>query len=126
MQLVQRNIYPFAHTAVLMHTKYLHLFTAVFESTPARATFTTVHIGSDAASIADLKRVRLVRRADLGDFQGQFVAQNARVAKEGLVSLECMDVRSTYPHLTDAHLDFISAGGGHRRCIHKMQRSRLG
>jgi hypothetical protein len=94
-----------------MHPQNLHVFTAVVETSLARATVPTVEIRAHTAAISNLEVMLFVRGANLQHFDREFMTQNTGICKKRLMALERMEIGATHTNLVDTHLYSIHFGG---------------
>ena len=92
-QVGSRDRYELLHSAVLMHTKYRNLHATVWFSLAASHALTTGEIGIDDADFTRLE-ARLRRR--LNYLYCQFMAHDAWVLEERMLTLEDVVVRTAY------------------------------
>src|SRR5262249_52269276 len=101
---VDGQVNQFAHPAVTVNTQRLQLDAGIRKSPAAGITYAAVDIRAHTAVIPNSQVVLKGCRANGDDFQRQFVTEDARVVKEGLITRKGVqicpaDTDSTYPKL---------------------------
>jgi hypothetical protein len=86
---------------------------------------TAVQVRPDAASISNLKVMRLLCWTYLYDFDGEFVTEYSGIGEKRLISLEGMEISATYADVTNSNLNLIAGRWWRERCIFKGEFARF-
>src|SRR5436305_7686418 len=105
VELLRREHDQITHPAVDVDPDDTHSRAAVRTAAEAGGTLATGDVRIDGATIARGKPVDAV--AGFHHFDAQFVAQDARIAEEGLRPFEGMQVRAADADGQDAHQHFV-------------------
>ena len=90
-----------AQAAIGVDTEHPNLDTAVGACPAAGDAATTSEVGNDRDGVARTGRVARSIKRQRHDLARQLVSENARVVEEGLLSCECVQVRTADPDPMD-------------------------
>ena len=121
VQLVDGDRQPFAHAAVDVDAEDLQALAAVGAAATAGDAGAAVEVGLDGAAVADGEVVLEIGRTQREDFDGQLVAEDARVGEEGLVALVGVQVGAADAHAQDADEGLAGTGFGRRFGVRELE-----